>query len=195
MSPDQIILWLTQYKYFALFPLAVAEGPIVTVVAGFFSSLGYLNFFLAYLVIVIGDLAGDAIHYALGRFGGRQFVDRWGRFFGAGPGTVANVEKQFHDRGDKLLFIGKMSHGIGGAFLIAAGLIRMPFDKFLFANMLATLLKSLLLLLLGFYFGHALNSISAYLDNLSLIFLGLGAVALLLYFFYFRNRHQDTPQK
>lgn len=191
-SPDQAILWLTQYKYLALFPLAVAEGPIITVIAGFFASIDYLNFWFAYLIIVSGDLAGDALHYAFGRFGGRAFVDRWGKYLGVGPGQIETVEKQFAKRGNKLLFIGKMSHGIGGAFLIAAGLIKMPFDKFIFANMLATLIKSLLLLLLGFYFGHALSAINTYLEKITFISIGLAIFGILIYFLYFRKNYKQT---
>ncbi len=188
ISLDQAALWLAQYKYFALFPLAVAEGPIITVVAGFFTSLGYLNFWFAYIIIVIGDLAGDAVHYSFGRWGGRAFIDRWGKWFGVGPGQIETIEKQFNKRGDKLLFIGKMSHGVGGAFLIAAGLIKMPFDKFIFANMLATLIKSLVLLLLGFYFGHALSTINTYLEKITLITFGAVIFGALIYFLYFRKK-------
>lgn len=192
MSLDQLILWLTQYKYFALFPLAVAEGPIITVIAGFFASLSYLNFWFAYIIIIIGDLAGDAIHYSLGRWGGRNFIDRWGKYLGVGPGQIETIEKQFDKRGDKLLFIGKMSHGIGGAFLVAAGLIKMPFDKFIFANLLATLVKSLLLLLLGFYFGQALSIINTYLERIALISFGAVIFAGLIYFLYFRKNNKQT---
>ena len=193
MSLDQILLWLTQYKFFALFPLTVAEGPVITVIAGFFSSLNYLNFWLAYAIIIAGDLAGDTLHYLIGRLGGERFIARWGRYIGVGQEQVLSLEKQFDKRGGQLLFIGKMSHGIGGAFLVAAGIIKMPFDKFIFSNMLATLLKSLLLLLLGFYFGHALSTINTYLERISLIALGAAILAALIYFFYFRKKKAPTP--
>ena len=194
-SLQQIILWLSAYKYFALFPLAVAEGPIITVIAGFFASLGYLNFWLAYIIIVAGDLIGDALHYAIGRFGGSQFIVRWGHYFGIGLDQVESLEKQFDKRGDKLLFIGKMSHGIGGAFLIAAGIIKMSFGKFIFSNMLASLLKSMLLLLIGFYFGHALATISTYLEKIALISIGAAIFAFLIYFFYFRKNSNDSTKQ
>jgi len=192
ISLDQLTFWLLTYKYFAIFPLAVVEGPIITVIIGFISSQGYLNFFLAYLVIVAGDLAGDALHYTVGRLGGRRFVDRWGKYFGAGPEQIGAIEKQFDLRGDKLLFIGKMTHGIGGAFLIAAGVIRMPFDKFIFSNLLATLVKSLLLLLLGFYFGQALSTINSYLEKIGLITVGLAIFIALVYFFYFKRNSSSV---
>ena len=192
LSLDQASAWLLHYKYLALFPLAIAEGPIITVVTGLFASLGYLSFWLAYFIIVVGDLVGDAVHYSFGRWGGRAFIDRWGKYFGVGPGQIAPIEKQFDKRGDKLLFIGKMSHGVGGAFLIAAGLIKMPFDKFIFANLLATLIKSLILLLLGFYFGQALGTINNYLERIFLISIGAAFFGALIYFLYFRKNHNPS---
>ncbi len=191
-SFDQAIPWLTSYKYVALFPLAVIEGPIITVIAGFFSSLGFINFFLAYLIIVTGDLAGDILHYVLGRFGGRKFIDRWGRYLGVGERQVESLEKQFAKRGSKLLFIGKMSHGVGGAFLVAAGIIKMPFDKFMLSNLLATLVKSMILLLIGFYFGQAYVTIGSYLEKITVIAIGAVVVFLLIYFFYLRKRANNT---
>lgn len=193
MAPlEQLILWLSAYRYFALFPLAVAEGPIITVIAGFFVSTGHLNLWLAYIVIVAGDLAGDALHYAFGRFGGRKFIDKWGRYIGINRNELETVEEQFVKRGDKLLFTGKMMQGIGGIFLIAAGIIKMPFGKFIFSNMLATLVKSFLLLLLGYYFGHALSTINTYLERAALISIGAAIAAFLIYFFYFR-KNKNTP--
>lgn len=191
MPLDQAVAWLTTYKYFALFPLAVLEGPIITVIAGFFASLGYLNLIIAYTIIVVGDLAGDVLYYFLGRYGGRTFVDKWGKYLGADKEQVESLEKQFDKNGNKLLFIGKLSHGIGGAFLLAAGVIKMPFNRFLMSNMLATLIKSLALLLIGFYFGHAITSINSYLEKISLITLGLGAAVILVYFFYFRKKRSN----
>ena len=189
---EQAGLWLLHYKYFALFPLAVLEGPIITVLTGFFSSLGHINFSLAYLVIIAGDLAGDALHYSLGRFGREKFIDRWGRYIGADKERVESLERQFAKRGSKLLFIGKMAHGVGGAFLVAAGVIKMPFGKFLFSNFLATLLKSFLFLLAGFYFGRALATINTYLEKISLLTLGAAGLAFLLYFLYFRKRQKNN---
>jgi membrane protein DedA with SNARE-associated domain len=58
---SQIINWLEVYKYFVLFPVTIFEGPIITVIAGYLSSLGFLNFYVAYGVIVLGDTVGDIL--------------------------------------------------------------------------------------------------------------------------------------
>lgn len=188
----QVVPWLLQYKYLALFPLAVIEGPIVTIITGFFSSLGYVNFFIAYAVIVAGDLAGDTIHYLIGRFGGRRFIDKWGHYIGVGEAQVEAVEKQFAKRGSKLLFIGKMSHGVGGAFLVAAGIIKMPFNKFILSNMLATLLKSFILLLIGYYFGQAFATINSYLEKIAILSLGIGVTLVIAYLLYNHRKEKNN---
>ena len=192
LSFEQIIPWLLHYKYLALFPLTVVEGPIITVITGFFASLGYINFFIAYVIIVAGDLTGDAFHYYIGRIGGIRFIDKWGKFFGTGKNHIEAIEKQFAKRGSKLLFIGKMSHGVGGAFLIAAGIIKMPFGQYMFSNMLATLIKSILLLIIGFYFGHAYKLINSILEKIALATIGISILAAIIYFFYLKKNGDNT---
>ncbi len=186
------VSWLLKFRYLAIFPLAVIEGPIITVLIGFFISLGVFNPLIAYVVIVAGDLVGDALYYAAGRWGGRKFIDRWGRYFGVGPGQIETIKNQFDKRGDKLLFVGKMSHGIGGAFLVAAGFIKMPFNKFIFANMLATLVKSAVLLTIGFYFGQSLTRIKSILDALAFGLAAAFALSILIYFFYLRGYRKNS---
>jgi len=186
-SFEQIIPWLLQYKYFAIFPLAFFEGPIITVIAGFLSSLGYLNFLVAYLVIVIADLTSDLIYFWLGEFGGRRFIAKRGRYFGIASKQAERLEKYFRRHSGKMLFLGKLLHGVGTVFLVAAGLAKMPFLKFIFYNSLATLLKSLILLVIGFYFGQAFATINIYLENITLFFIGAALLFGLVYFLYLRK--------
>ncbi len=187
-SLEQIIPWLEHYKYFAIFPLAFVEGPIITIIAGFFSSLGYINIFFAYLVIVAGDLASDLMYYFLGNKGGIKFIGKWGRYFGITEQHAESMEKHFDKHGGKMLFLGKLSHGIGTAFLVAAGLAKMPFKKFLFYNSLATLLKSFILILIGYYFGHAFATINSYLEKITILSVAITITFLIAYLLYFYKK-------
>lgn len=185
LSASQLISELIKYKYFLLYPGAVFEGPVITVIAGFLASLGYFNIFAAYAVIVIGDLTGDALHYAVGFWGREKFVKRWGRYIGIDEKRVIKLENGFRKHGGKVLFVGKISHGVGGAFLVAAGLAKMPFWEFIWSNAIATFLKSLILLLIGFYFGEFIEKINSFLELIGLIFVGIAIIVGLIYFFYY----------
>jgi len=190
-SLEQISQLLIAYKYLILFPIVVIEGPIATVISGFIASLGYMNFVIAYLVIVAGDVTGDCLYYAMGRFGREHFVERWGKYIGLNPQRVIHVEKHFDKHGSKTLFIGKMAHGIGSIFLVAAGLARMPFSKFVSANLIATFVKSLVLIMIGYYFGEAIKKINSVFEFMGAISISVGLVVAIGFFWYYKKKESD----
>lgn len=175
---------LTQYKYAALFPLVALEGPIISVLAGFLASLGIFNFLAVFSVIVAGDVTGDFLHYAVGRWGRKKFIDRWGHNFGVTNERVARIEKHFERHKTKTLLLGKISHGIGGIPLVAAGIARMPIGDFLLINFAATIPKSLLLLLIGYFFGQAAAKINSIFDLIAIAIAGAAVLFLIGYYFY-----------
>jgi membrane-associated protein len=65
--------------------------------------------------------------------------------------------------------------------LVAAGLARMPYKKFLYYNSVATIPKSLLLLILGFYAGAAYLRFTKYFDEVALFFMLVGLALPVLY--------------
>jgi len=182
MVLQQIILLLTAYKYLFLFPIAVIEGPIITVIAGFLSSLGILNIFIAYAIVVAGDIVGDSMHYAFGYYGGQGFVKRWGRFLGITSERVEQLEKHFEKHAGKTLIIGKLSQVVGAVVLVAAGIARVPFRKFIWYNFIATLPKSLILLLIGYYSGESYVKISSYLDYTAIGTVVAAVIFIVIYF-------------
>jgi membrane protein DedA with SNARE-associated domain len=179
---DQIIPLLLHFSYAILFVLIAIEGPIVTIVAGLLSSMGIFNFFLAYLVIISGDLIGDGGYYALGRFGRKAFFDKWGYLVGVNPHQLATMEKKINRNSGKTMLMGKLAHGIGGIFIVTAGIVKMPFRDFLWYNLLGTIPKSLLLMLVGYYFGKSFVQFSKYLNYTALGTMALAILATLVYF-------------
>jgi membrane protein DedA with SNARE-associated domain len=180
--PAQYVEWILEFKYPLLFPIAVFEGPIITIIAGFLVSLSKMNFWAAYLLIIIADLVGDVLYYIFGRSGGRRLVEKWGIRFGITPEHLERIENHFRHHPGKTLLMGKMAHGLGGFFLTAAGLAKMHFGSFLFYNFIPTVFKTLLLLSIGYYFGNAYVQIGKYLDTTALIFLLFVFILTFLYF-------------
>ncbi len=172
---------LGHYGYFVLLPASIIEGPIVTIIAGGITSLGLMSFWVAYAVIIIGDTIGDIIHYSVGRYGGMPLAKKWGAYLGLKDRHIESLETNFRKHEKKSYILGKLAHGVGGAVLVIAGLVKAPFSRFLFWNILSTAVKSYFLLLLGFYFIHALTRINSALDLIAsiaiisgvLIFFGL----------------------
>lgn len=180
----QIIPWLIQYRYWILFPIMVFEGPVITIIAGFLVSLGYLDFIATYVLAVTADLIGDSLYYVAGRFGTDRFLERRSRRIKTMLDRVETVKEHFERHVGKTLVVGKLTHGAGGLILFAAGVFEIRFATFLLYNALGTLPKSLALLLVGYYFGHSYQRISSYLNDIALVTVVVVLLAVIAFFFY-----------
>lgn len=181
ISLQNILNWLILYKYEVIFPVTVVEGPIVTVIAGFLASQGILNLYLTYLIIVAGDLTGDLLYYAIGRWGGIRFVQQWGHWFGIKEKQIKRLEKHYEKHSGKTLIIGKITHGVGSVILFTAGMARMSVWRFFWFNVIGTLPKSLLFLLIGYYFGESYKVIDTYLNLTAKTTIGVAVGLVLIY--------------
>jgi membrane protein DedA with SNARE-associated domain len=198
MSPDQIIMLVDQYKYWILLPFMIFEGPIATVVGGFLASIGVLDFFLVYLLSVLGDMIGDSVWFFVGRSSRGKFLSRILRFLGIGHERFEKLEAHFKKNAMKTLFLGKLIYGFETVSLVAAGAAKMPFLKFTFYTMLPTIPKSLLFVLVGYYFGSAYDQISKYLDNVGLavaIVVGIAVVLFFVYRYFFRKASKAAEKE
>lgn len=186
----QIFNLLYTYSYLILFPLVVIEGPIVTIIAGFLVSLGFMSFLPAYLTIVAGDLTGDVIYYSAGRWWLNKAYRKVLAFFNVKMSFVQKIEKALKKNKGPVLFFGKLSHAIGGIILFAAGSAGIPLKDFLEFNFFATLPKSLILLGVGYYFGSTITSFRKALDYTVVGLLILTVILIGLYFAvnYFSNK-------
>ncbi len=188
---NQIVELLLQYKYLLLFPFTIIEGPIITILAGFLASHNILNFFLAYAIVVAGDMVGDTAYYWTGRIGGHKFLRKWGQRLGVSKHKVEQMIKTFHDKKEARWYVaGKFAHGVGTSVLLVAGMTKVKFGRFFLINLAITLPKSMILLLVGYFFGEAYATINLYLNDIALA--GLIIAALLAVFLlawkYFTSR-------
>jgi membrane-associated protein len=72
------ILQLVQtHGLLLLFVLAVAEGPIVSVIGAYLAKLGLMDVYAVFAVVVAADLIGDMLFYELGRNGSRWLSTKW----------------------------------------------------------------------------------------------------------------------
>ena len=164
LSLTNIVELIALYRYTILFPISIFEGPIVTVIAGFLVSIGEMNLWLVFPIVILGDLTGDALFYALGRYGGMKFVNRYGKYFGINAQNILLVEHHFDAYLTRTILLGKFAHSFGFVVLTTAGILKARFGKFMLVNFLGIVPKTIIFLLIGYYFGAAYNSIGKYLD-------------------------------
>jgi membrane protein DedA with SNARE-associated domain len=135
-----------------ILPLAVIEGPVVTILTGFLSAQGYFDWYWALCLLVCGDLIGDVIYYWVGRTGGSPLAGL-GRWLGVRGMVTPELQHSLTHHAAKMLFIGKWTHSIGCLVLIGSGMLRLPVARFILVNLLATVPKSAVLFGFGYFTG------------------------------------------
>ena len=179
---DHIINLLTHYGYIALFALAIIEGPILAVVAGFLCSLGLLNPFLAFPIIVLGDITGDSLCYIFGRFGLPRFVKKIAIWLGVSREKINMAKTYFNANQIKTISISKVILGIGPAGIYLAGHAKVPYQRFILICVATSALQYIVYLSIGFLYGNAYTRINQYLNAFA-SFTIVCSFALILIFF------------
>lgn len=183
-APDTVLQLLQANGLLLLFPLAVIEGPIITVIAGWLARLNYISMNWAMLILVAADLVGDSMLYALGRYGPEVLPSKWRTALGMNDKRIAQVTGHFSKHGGRTLVAAKLTHTFGFVVLFAAGVSRMSFATFLFFNLVGTIPKTLFFLLIGYLVGEAQVAIDTWIGRFSLGIAILGIAILSIWYWY-----------
>lgn len=147
---------LLAFRYPAIFAGSFIEGPAVMVLTGFLLRLGYFNFFIAYTLLVLGDLLGDYMWYCIGRFGLHRTIHRVGNFFDVSDDDIEKIKKKFRNHEGKILFSSKLTTGFGFSvgIMMVAGIARVPVKKFAAVIFSGGLIWAFGLMAIGYFFGN-----------------------------------------
>ncbi|WP_035859440.1 DedA family protein [Kitasatospora cheerisanensis] len=124
---------------------------------------------------IAGAIIGDSIGYAIGHKGGRPLFEKLGRRFPKhfGPDHLATAERAFHRWGMWAVFFGRFIALLRIFAGPLAGTLRMPYWKFLIANVLGGVVWAGGTTLLVYQVGKVAEE---YLKGAS--YIGLGAAAV-----------------
>ncbi len=175
MDGQMIIQFLTDYGYWILLPLMIIEGPIVTLIAAFMASMGIFNIYTVLFLSVLGDMLGDIIFYGVGRWQGMLFVRKIGKYIGITEELVLKMEKFFVRHGGKTIIAVKSTTGLCWATFIAAGIVKMPFLKFVGYSFLGGIIWSSFLVFMGYFFGGLYEQVAEYINYAGIV---IGSIAV-----------------
>jgi len=181
-SSKTLIKIIIAYRYPILLPLAFLEGPIISLAVGFLVYLGYFHFLPAYLVLLVGDIIPDIFYYYLGRFGNkRKLVQKYGTnsFIAKNAEFIKRI---WHEHGMKTMFVGKLAYGLSSPFLISAGLVNLPFKRFISYAIPVTIFQYAVIMAIGYYLGYSYNSAAEYISSAGIIISIIVILAVAIFF-------------
>jgi membrane protein DedA with SNARE-associated domain len=115
---------------------------------------GAWSFWIVVVVATLGNTAGSLIAYAIGAYGGRPFLDRFGRYLLIRPHEIELAERFFRRWGAPTVFIGRLLPIVRTFISFPAGVVRMPLRTFVIYSTLGALPWSAVLTLAGVQLGE-----------------------------------------
>lgn len=163
-----LLSFLSHYGYALLIPLAIVEGPFVTMVAAFLASMGVMDAVIVYFIAVFADFFGDSLWYWAARLGRNKFLSfalKHGEGLGITDENLARAEGKLKRHLLETVIIGKVTDVLMIVIVIASGVLRVGYKKLIGITVSIDIFKDLAFVLIGFYFGRYISAISNNLDR------------------------------
>ncbi len=111
---------------------------------------------LYFVALTLASAVGGSGLYAIVRRGGRPLVDRFGRYVHLGPEQLARAEALLARGGWWSIALGRAIPGVRYATVIACGLLKVPFRRYVTAHIVGSSVYIAVFLALGAVFGPAI---------------------------------------
>jgi membrane protein DedA with SNARE-associated domain len=112
------------------------------------------NFWIVVVVATIGNTLGSLIAYAIGAYGGRPFLERYGRYLLIRQHEIDAADHFFERYGAATVFFSRMLPIVRTFISFPAGVTRMPLGKFLLYSILGAIPWSIALVFAGVQLGE-----------------------------------------
>jgi membrane protein DedA with SNARE-associated domain len=153
---------------------------------------GHWNFWIVVAVATIGNTIGSCIGYAIGAWGGRPFLERWGRYLLIRHHEIELAERFFDRYGPATAFFSRLLPIVRTFISFPAGVARMPLGKFIAFSTLGAIPWSILLVFAGQQLGANWVEIRHALQPFDLA-IAIAVVALIALFVWWRLGMPGRP--
>jgi membrane protein DedA with SNARE-associated domain len=179
---------LNHYGYLAITGLVLIEdfgvpvpGETVLILGAVYAGTRQLSILLVALLGFLGAVISDNIGFAIGHFGGRSLVERYGRYILLTAERLDKATAFFEQHGGKVITVARFIEGLRQANGIIAGTTGMHWARFLAFNALGAALWVGTWTAIGYLSGSHITTIYNQATRYS-TYLAIAAGALLIAF-------------
>ncbi|MGM0876834.1 MAG: DedA family protein [Bacillota bacterium] len=151
-----VLEWLTSLGYLGIalgLMLEVIPSEIVLGYGGYLIVLGKIGFLGAFAAGVIGGTIAQLILYWIGSYGGRPFLEKYGKFLLLKKHHLDLAESWFEKYGSGVVFGARFIPVVRHAISIPAGIAKMSLWKFTLYTVAAMIPWTIFFLYLGIELG------------------------------------------
>ena len=141
---------------------------------------GPWSFWIVVIVATIGNTLGSLVAYAIGAWGGRPFLERYGRYMLIREHEIEAADHFFARYGSATVFIGRLLPIVRTFISFPAGVTRMPLGKFILYSTAGAVPWSIALVFAGTQLGAHWVDIRKALQPFDLLIAVVVVVGVLL---------------
>lgn len=178
---QQILAWITQYGYGAIFVLLIfgivglpVPDETLLTFAGYLIYRGSFSLPLAFVSAAAGSASGMTISYTLGRVLGLAVLHRYGKYLHLTPERLARAHAWFERIGHWALTLGYFIPGVRHLTAYAAGMSEVSPHQFALFAYTGTILWVTTFLSLGYFLGERWETVEKNIHH----YLVIGSIAI-----------------
>ena len=130
---------------------------------------------------------GDNIGFLIGHYGGRRLLARYSSILHINPRTIEKGERIFRCYGAVTIFVARFIAGLRVIAGPLAGVLRMPWRKFVIFNFLGAALWVTVISCAGFFFGQHWEALIHFIRTANIALLITAVVVVVLFWWRFRR--------
>ncbi|MEH7075872.1 DedA family protein [Neobacillus drentensis] len=191
---QSILEFLSQLGYFGIalgLMIEIIPSEIVLGYGGYMISQGHLNFFGAVVAGTIGGTIAQLFLYWAGYYGGRPFLEKYGKYILIKKHHIDIAEQWFEKYGAGVIFSARFIPVVRHAISIPAGIAKMSAAKFTLYTVAAIIPWTILFLYLGKVLGSNWAHIKEYAQPYVMPAI-IGAIVLGAIYFLIKKTKKTT---
>jgi membrane protein DedA with SNARE-associated domain len=196
---------IERYGYLIVFLGVMLEGigiPLpgetVLITAGALAHRGFLTLWGTMVMGSLGAVMGGQAGYLVGRFGGRPFVLRWGRYAFITPDRLGRAERFFEKHGGGAVFLARFITGLRVFGALVAGMSRMSWSKYTLYSVLGGVVWSTAAVALGYFLWASIGLVEHWIGRISLLLAAAVVLVVILRWSYrkaTRTGRDENPKE
>jgi membrane protein DedA with SNARE-associated domain len=164
-------------------------SEIIMPFAGYLVFKGEMVLWVVALMGALGCVLGSIPAYYVGKTGGRQLAEKYGRFVLISKKDLKMADDWFKNYGEIIIFLGRLLPAVRTFIALPAGIARMNMTKFIIYTFVGSFIWCWALAYTGMVFGEHWDSLKVYFHEFHYVIAGS---AIIFIIWYIRRHFQNN---
>ncbi len=161
----------------------IIPSELILATGGILASRGIFSFLGAFIIGLVGSVFCAIVIYAMGYFGGRPFIEKYGKYFFMKNDDISRADNWFERYGLLAAFFGRNFPIIRTFISLPIGMTKINFWKFLLYTTLGSIPWTFAFVYVGYTLGNNWTILSDYTSKLKVPIIILIIILLISYLY------------